>query len=186
VPSLRTLISARRHLPSPVSFTFPVASSREIDCRLDRPYPLPSRQNNMFPPPSPWSQRSAVDPAREYIAFTSAFHLKSLLRAPAFVRRAYKIMKQADAAPGIVGWSLGFNLFRLDFYTLSVWQDNDSLRRFVRAGEHLTSLTEFEHDLRKSTTFVHYKLFGRDVPATWKDALERLRQHDATRTPRTM
>ena len=93
-------------------------------------------------------------------------------------------MKQADAAPGIVGWSLGFNLFRLDFYTLSVWQDNDSLRRFVREGEHLTSLTEFEHDLRKSTTFVHYKLFGRDVPATWKDALERLRQHDSPRTRR--
>ena len=74
--------------------------------------------------PSPWSQRSAVDPAREYVAFTSAFHLRSLLRVPAFVRRAYKIMKQADAAPGIVGWSLGFNLFTLDFYTLSVWQDN--------------------------------------------------------------
>ena len=140
----------------------------------------------MFPPPSPWSQRSAIDPAREYVAFTSAFHLKSLLRVPAFVRRAYKIMKQADAAPGIVGWSLGFNLFTLDFYTLSVWQDNDSLRRFVREGEHLTSLTEFAQDLRKSTTFVHYKLFGRDVPATWKDALERLRQHGATHTPRTM
>ena len=105
---------------------------------------------------------------------------------PAFIRRANKIMKQADAAPGIVGWSLGFNLFTLDFYTLSVWQDNESLRRFVREGEHLISLTEFEHDLRRSTTFVHYKLLGRDVPAKWKDALERLRQRDATHTPRTM
>ena len=159
--------------------------SREIDGRFNRPYPLLSGQN-MFPPPSPWSQRSAVDPAREYIAFTSAFHLKSFRRAPAFIRRAYKIMKQADAAPGIVGWSIGFNLFSLDFYTLSVWQDNDSLRRFVREGDHLTSLTEFEHDLRRSTTFVHFRLFGRDVPATWKDALQRLRQRDATHTPRTM
>ena len=140
----------------------------------------------MFPPPRPWSQRSIADPAREYIAFTSAFHLKSFWRVPAFIRRANKIMKQADAAPGIVGWSLGFNLFTLDFYTLSVWQDNESLRRFVREGEHLISLTEFEHDLRRSTTFVHYKLLGRDVPAKWKDALERLHQRDATHTPRTM
>ena len=139
-----------------------------------------------FPPPSPWKLRAAVDPAREYVGFTSAFYLKSLLRVPAFIRGAMKIMKQADAAPGVVGWSLGFNLFTLDFYTLSVWQDNDSLRRFVREGDHLTSLTQFEHDMRKSTTFVHYKLVGRDVPATWKDALERLRQHDAARTPRTM
>jgi len=28
----------------------------------------------------------AVDPTREYVAFTSAFHLKSLLRVPAFIR----------------------------------------------------------------------------------------------------
>ena len=46
----------------PLSFAFPVASSREIDCRFDRPYPLPSPRNNMFPPPTPWSQRSAVNP----------------------------------------------------------------------------------------------------------------------------
>lgn len=140
----------------------------------------------MFPPPSPWSQRSAVDAEREYIAFTSAFHLKSFLRVPAFIRRANKIMKQADASPGIVGWSLGFNLFTLDFYTLSVWQDNDSLRRFVREGEHLTSLSEFEHDMRKTTTFVHYKLSGRDVPPKWQDALARLRERNTTHTPRTM
>lgn len=140
----------------------------------------------MFPPPSPWSQRSVVDPGREYIAFTSAFHLQSLLRVPAFIRRANKIMKQVDASPGIVGWSLGFNLFTLDFYTLSVWQDNDSLRRFVREGDHLTSLSEFEHDMRKPSTFVHFKLSGRDVPVKWKDALGRLRARHTTHTPRTM
>jgi heme-degrading monooxygenase HmoA len=132
-----------------------------------------------FPPASPWKLRAAVDPEREYIAFTSAFYLKSLLRVPAFVRRAMKIMKQADAAPGIVGWSLGQNLFKLEFYTLSVWQDSESLRHFVRDGDHLASLAEFEHDMRRKTIFVHYKLFGRDLPASWKDAFARQRQHDA-------
>ena len=95
-------------------------------------------------------------------------------------------MKQADATPGMVGWSLGFNLFTLDFYTLSVWQDNDSLRRFVREGEHLASLTEFEHDMRKPSTFVHFKVSGHDVPPKWKDALARIRERDTTHAPRAM
>jgi hypothetical protein len=106
--------------------------------------------------------------------------LKSLLRVPAFVRRAMKIMKQADAASGIVGWSLGQNLFKLEFYTLSVWQDNESLRHFVRDADHLASLAEFEHDMRRKTIFVHYKLLGRDLPASWKDAFARQRQHGTT------
>ena len=130
-----------------------------------------------FPPPSPWKLRAAVDPAREYVAFTSAFHLKSLRRVPAFVRRAMKIMKQADAASGIDGWSLGQDLLKLEFYTLSVWQDSESLRHFVKDGDHLASLAEFEHDMRRKTIFVHYKLFGRDLPASWKDAFARMQQH---------
>jgi hypothetical protein len=137
-----------------------------------------------FPPPTPWKPRAAVDPAREYVAFTSAFHLKSLLRLPAFMRRAMKIMKQADAASGIVGWSLGGNILKLEFYTLSVWQDAESLRHFVREGDHLASLAEFEHDMRRKSIFVYYKLFGRDLPPSWKDALARQRQHDDTRSQR--
>ena len=89
-----------------------------------------------------------------------------------------KIMKQADAAPGIIGWSLGGNIFKLEFYTLSAWQDAESLAHFVRDGDHLVSLTEFEHDMRRKSIFVHYKLFGRDLPPSWKDALARQRQHD--------
>ena len=138
-----------------------------------------------FPPPSPWKLRAAVDPAREYVAFTSAFHLKSLLRVPAFIRRAMKIMKQADAASGIVGWSLGQNIFKLEFYTLSVWQDAESLRHFVRDGDHLASLAEFEHDMRRKTTFVYYRLLGRDLPPSWQDAFARQRQHDDDQSQRS-
>ena len=93
-------------------------------------------------------------------------------------------MKQADAASGIVGWSLGVNIFKLEFYTLSVWQDAESLRHFVRDGDHFAALGEFEHDMRRKSVFVHYKLFGRDLPPSWKDAFARQRQQDAARTQR--
>jgi hypothetical protein len=137
-----------------------------------------------FPPPTPWKPRAAVNPAREYVAFTSTFHLKSLRRVPAFIRRSRKIMKQADDASGIVGWSLGANIFKLEFYTLSVWQDAESLRHFVRDGDHFAALAEFDRDMRRKSIFVQYKLFGRDVPPSWKDALARQRRHDDARAER--
>jgi hypothetical protein len=76
----------------------------------------------VFPPPKPWTQVGEVDSDREYVAFTSRFFLKSPLRLPKWMAQAPPIMKQVDAAPGIVGWSLGMNLPTLEFYTLSAWE----------------------------------------------------------------
>jgi hypothetical protein len=132
----------------------------------------------MFPPPTRWKQLATVDPEREYVAFTSCFFLSSVRRVPAFVARAREIMKQVDTAPGVVGWSLGGNLFKLEFYTLSAWADAESLRRFVRDGDHLAALKEFEQDLRRKSRFVYYKVLGRDLPLTWQDALARQARSD--------
>jgi hypothetical protein len=132
----------------------------------------------MFPPPMPWKQRATVDPKREYVAFTSRFFLKSLRRVPAFLSSSVRIMRQADAASGIVGWSLGMDLFRLEFHTLSAWENADSLRRFVRDGSHRAALESFEQDMRRKSIFVYYEVFGRDIPLTWKDAIARQQRHD--------
>jgi hypothetical protein len=132
----------------------------------------------MFPPPSPWKARGSVDPQREYVAFTSRFFLKSFRRVPAFIRSAFRIMKQADAAPGIIGWSLGYNLFTLEFHTLSAWEDAASLRQFVRDGGHLAALGAHEDDMRRKTIFVYYKVLGSEVPLKWKDAIARQESQD--------
>jgi hypothetical protein len=139
--------------------------------------------DRVFPSPTPWRQLASVDPAREYVAFTSRFFLKSLLRVPAFMARSMRIMKQANAAPGMVGWSLGGHLFKLEFYTLSVWQDEESLRRFVREGDHRAAVEEFERDVRRKSIFVYYKVFGRELPLTWKDAIARQERSDARAVP---
>ena len=135
----------------------------------------------MFPPPVPWRQRAAVDPQREYVAFTSRFFLKSLRRVPAFLASSIRIMKQANVAPGIVGWSLGTDLFRLEFHTLSAWEDAESLRRFVRDGSHKVALEAFERDVRRKSIFVYYRLLGRDLPLTWRDAIARQERQDQGR-----
>jgi heme-degrading monooxygenase HmoA len=137
----------------------------------------------MFPPPVPWKQITSADPSRQYVAFTSCFFLKSPLRAVSFLARSLKIMKQADTAPGIVGWSLGPNLPTLEFYTLSAWEDDAALKAFIKSADHGVALKQFEHDLRKKSIFVHYKVLGRDLPLTWPDALERQKIREASSPP---
>lgn len=132
----------------------------------------------MFPPPMPWKPRAAVDPNREYVAFTSRFFLKSVRRLPAFMASSRRIMKQANKAPGVIGWSLGMDLFKLEFYTLSAWEDADSLRRFVQEGDHGGALQAFARGMRRKSIFVYYKVLGRDLPLTWKDAVARQRRQD--------
>ena len=132
----------------------------------------------MFPPPQPWKQRTPVDPQREYLAFTSCFHLKSFRRVPAFLASSFAVMKQANTAPGIVGWSMGADLLRLEFHNLSAWTDAQSLRRFIQEGSHSRALQTHKHDLRRKTTFVYFKVLGRELPLTWTDAIARQAQHD--------
>ena len=128
----------------------------------------------MFPPPRPWKQVGTVDPVREYVAFTSRFFLRSPLRVPAFMRQSSRIMEQVDAAPGVVGWSLGMNLPTLEFYTLSAWEAPEDLQAFLASGPHGEAISKFSRDMRRDSIFMQFKALGSDVPLQWSDALQRL------------
>jgi hypothetical protein len=130
----------------------------------------------MFPPPMPWKQVAEVDPDREYLAFTSRFSMKSPFRVLAFLRRTGPIQEQVSSAAGIVGWSLGADLLRMEFHTLSVWEDEESLLRFAREGVHAGAMQEFLGDMRRPSLFLPYTVRGRELPLTWKDAVRRQKQ----------
>ena len=134
-----------------------------------------------FPPAKAWKQVGVIDPDREYVAFTSRFFMKSPRRVLRFLARSGPIEKQVAAAPGVVGWSLAGNLFKLEFYTLSVWEDAESLRRFARDAEHGAVMAEFKDGLRRKSLFVHYSVRGCDLPLPWKDAVERQKSIDASK-----
>jgi hypothetical protein len=127
----------------------------------------------VFPPPKPWKQVATIDPDREYVAFTSRFFMKSPRRVLSFLARTGPIEEQVETAPGVVGWSLAANLFKLEFYTLSAWEDAESLRRFAHEAEHGAAMEEFKDDLRRKSLFVHYTVRGSELPLSWKVALRR-------------
>jgi hypothetical protein len=135
----------------------------------------------MFPPPNPWKHLAAVDPDREYLAFTSRFAMRSVWRVPAFIRASFGIMKQIEVAPGAVGYSLGSHLPGLYFYTLSAWEDEESLRAFSRAMQHGQALRIFHRDMRAASPFIRWRVRGSELPLRWDDALARMQAWDDQR-----
>ena len=126
-----------------------------------------------FPLAKRWKQIATVEPDREYVAFTSCFFLKSPRRVFKFLARTGPIERQIAGAPGIVGWSLAANLLKLEFYTLSAWEDAESLRSFAAGGQHGQTSREFEDGLRRKSVLVRYSARGSELPLSWKDALRR-------------
>ena len=91
---------------------------------------------------------------------------------------SFGIMKQIEAASGAVGYSLGSHLPGLYFYTLSAWNDEESLRAFSRALQHGNALRAFRSDMRAASPFIRWHVRGTDLPLRWDDALERINLHD--------
>jgi heme-degrading monooxygenase HmoA len=63
-----------------------------------------------------------------------------------------QIIKQLEGVPGLVGWSLGADLAKLEFHTLSAWEDTESLRAFTTSAAHGQALAKFEGDMRAERT----------------------------------
>jgi hypothetical protein len=125
----------------------------------------------MFPPPPPWKQIGDIDPEREYLGFTSRFFLKSVRSLPAFLAQSQRIRKQASTAPGVIGWSLAADLPKLEFFTLSAWEDESSLRDFVATAPHHDVFNKFAGSMREKSILVSFPVLGRDLPLKWKDAI---------------
>lgn len=135
----------------------------------------------MFPPPRPWKKLAEVDPDREYVAFTSRFFLRSPLRLPSFMRYSNRIMKQINETEGVVGWSLGAHLPKLEFHTLSAWESPEALRTFLKAGAHGESVAAFANDMRRDSVFVQFTVKGSELPLVWREAVTRQNERLAAR-----
>jgi hypothetical protein len=127
----------------------------------------------VFPPPSPWRQVGAVDPDKQYVGFTSRFHLGSVWDLPGFVAASRRITTQVRTSPGLVGWSLAADLPKLEFHTLSAWEDEKSLQTFLSTAPHSEVMQRYGGRLRRVSIFVHFPVSGRALPLTWPDAISR-------------
>ena len=126
-------------------------------------------------PALPWKSFAAPQRGREYHAVLSYLPLNKFRAMPKFMRYTFQIRRELAASKGLVGYSLDANVLSRDFWTLSVWQDRESLRRFVQRNPHGRVMTDLLPDMGQ-TRFLPFKVDGSSIPPDWEGAKRRMRE----------
>jgi Domain of unknown function (DUF3291) len=123
--------------------------------------------------PNRWKIIQVVEDNGEYLALLSYLPLKSYLKIPAFLKHTLAIERQLKASAGLIGYSLQAEVLGKRFWTLSVWNDEQSLMDFVFKIPHKDVMKSLAGDMEQ-TKFTRWKLTGSFLPPDWNEARKRM------------
>ena len=126
-------------------------------------------------PALPWKSFAAPKSDREYTAMVTYLPLNRFRALPKFMKYTRQIQLQLVGSEGLVGYSMDANVIGKEFWTLSVWEDAQALRRFVHRTPHDEVMRDLLADMGK-TEFVRWKASGSSIPLDWGAAKERVRE----------
>lgn len=135
-------------------------------------------------PALPWKAFATPESGREYHALLSHLPLNTFRALPKFMRYTIQIRRQLAASEGLIGYSLDANVPGKEFWTLSVWEDRESLWRFVQRIPHSRVMTDLLPHMRQ-TDFFHFEVDGSSVPPDWKETKRRMRERETNAPSRT-
>jgi hypothetical protein len=124
---------------------------------------------------APWKSHSVAEKGREYLAMVSYFRLRGVRVLPAFALNTLRIERQLARTEGLVGHSGGGRLPSLEFWSVSVWEDERALQRFVHASPHIEIMRAMRPAVARSE-FVRWPVDGSGVPPDTQEAERRLHQ----------
>ena len=119
-----------------------------------------------------WTSLAKTEPQKEYVAILSYLPLRSFWALPQFFYYTSRIQNQLKSAGGCVGYSLFAHVFAKRFWTLSVWEGEVALTRFVQRDPHREAMMILRRFMG-GTEFIRWKLAGAVVPPSWDEAMER-------------
>jgi Domain of unknown function (DUF3291) len=126
-------------------------------------------------PALPWKSFATPESGRGYHAMLSYLPLNKWRAMPKFMRYTYQIRRQLADSEGLIGYSLDANVPGRAFWTLSVWEDEEHLWRFVQRTPHGRVMTYLLPDMGQ-TEFVHWEVDGSSIPPDWEEAKRRMRE----------
>jgi quinol monooxygenase YgiN len=151
---------------------------------------LPTRQRitrSRTMPALPWTIPNPAPPGTQACAMASRFAVRSAKDVPRFFLKSLAAWRQVRSAPGCLGASLLAQPLRRVFYTLSAWENRDTLYAFAATRPHRDIMASLRPTMR-SATFTFWDVPAGQLPLTWDDAQRRLAgqaQADSTSTGRT-
>ncbi|MFJ5487986.1 DUF3291 domain-containing protein [Hansschlegelia beijingensis] len=98
--------------------------------------------------------------------------VRSLRFMPQFVVHTLRSMRQAKRAGGYFGGALLADR-RLTFWTMTLWRDQEEMRRYMTSGAHLRTMPKLL-DWCDEASVVHWVQDGLTAP-DWLEAARRMR-----------
>ena len=126
-------------------------------------------------PKTPWISFAPTRPGATYLALLSYFPLRHFRAIPKFFRYTAQTQSQLKATPGIIGYALQARPFSRQFWTLSVWENQQSLNAFVRQIPHSQIMQALAPHMGE-TEFAQWTITSAEIPPDWPSALVRLNQ----------
>jgi 3-phenylpropionate/trans-cinnamate dioxygenase ferredoxin subunit len=126
-------------------------------------------------PALPWTSRATAEDDKEYPALLSRLPLKTFSAMPKFFRFVFGIRRQLAQTEGLIGYSLDAHPLAKEFWTLSVWEDRESLWHFVQRMPHSQAMKDLLPHM-KQTEFFHFEVMGSSVPPDWQETMRRMRE----------
>ena len=123
-------------------------------------------------PARPWLTLSQPDPEREYLVLLTALPLKRWRDLGAFFLYTWHIHGQLKRTPGLLGYSMLAHIVQRRFWTLSVWEGEGALHRFVVDNPHDQVVAALRRKMER-THFVRWTIRGSEIPLNWREALAR-------------
>jgi quinol monooxygenase YgiN len=95
----------------------------------------------------------------------------------AFFKETMAVRDGMGKTPGIIGYAVRREIFGNQGWTVSVWRDEESLRRFVFTPQHMNAMTVGEPMLEASY-FYRVKVPYSSLPLDWGKVLELLKEQE--------
>jgi len=114
-------------------------------------------------PTVPWTSISPAVAGKDYLALISYLPLRHFLAVPKFFSYTLKTRRQLRTANGLIGYALDAKPFARKFWTLSVWEDQQSLNEFVRQMPHSAIMQGLAPHMGKSQ-FAQWRVAAGNCP----------------------
>jgi hypothetical protein len=124
-------------------------------------------------PATPWKQFHSMEPELEYVVLASALPLASFGSTLRMMQYSTAVRKQLADVAGLVGYSLDAKPWAKQYFTLSIWDDDGSLRAFVAKPPHVEIMKRLD-GLMGATKFMQWTIRGTEPRPTWAEAKQRL------------
>jgi hypothetical protein len=110
----------------------------------------------------------------DYTCVATFLPLKSWKYMLSFQRLSSKVLKQIKENEGAANYAVRANFLKKHFWTLSIWKDQNSLRRFIMTEPHATAVKKFTEWAGEGSAFVEWSSLENTI--NWPEAFKKL-QH---------